>query len=134
MLDIKEMAFSKRKSTKRAVARFFHTKNILIGEESFETLVRRTQASGYNSAIKFLSFYFEEQGVSPREKRQLLLQFTIEYNIEMYCRQFPSGNKTVERILLGERTAEDERFFKESLYDVVKANKIQLQTIDKYLS
>lgn len=131
MFDLKTFAFSKRKSVKRAVARFFHLKNIQIKEEEFWTLVRRTQSSGYTSAIKYLSTFFDH--LSLKDKKQLLLQFTIEYNIEMYCRQFPSGNKSVERIVTGEKTAEDEQFFREVLYDIVKANKLQIQMIEKHL-
>lgn len=134
MFDIKEIAFSKRKSTKRAIARFLYQKNIIISEKDFNTLVRRTQSSGYRSAVKFLSRMFNQSSISLSDKKQLLLQFTIEYNIETYCRQFPSQNKTIERILSGDRTPEDQRFFKETLFSVVKANKIQLQVIDKYLS
>jgi hypothetical protein len=133
MFDLKTIVFSKRKSVKRAVARFLHLKNIQINEEEFLTLVRRTQSSGYKSAIKYLSTLLEPQNLSLKDKKQLLLQFTIEYNIELYCRQFPSGNKSVERILSGEKTAEDEQFFREFLYEIVKANKLQLQIIDKYL-
>jgi hypothetical protein len=133
LFNLKELALTKRKSIKRAIARFFYLKNLPVTEEDFETLVRRTQDSGYNSAIKFLSIFLEKKGTPLQEKRQLLLQFTIEYNTEMYCRQFPKGNKSIERIIDGYKTPEDEQFFKEYLYDIVKANKLQLQVIDKYL-
>lgn len=133
MYALKEIAFTKRKSVKRAVARFFYIKKMDISEFEFDKLVRRTQESGYNSAIKFLSVFLEKQSIPLKEKRQLLLQFTIEYNSEMYCRQFPQGNKSIERILEGSKTIEDHLFFTEYLYDIVKANKLQLQVIDKYL-
>lgn len=133
MFNLKEIAFSKRKSIKRAIARFFCLKHLPITQEEFDTLVRRAQDSGYNSAINFLAIYFEKKGTALKEKRQLLLQFTIEYNTELYCKQFPKGNQSVQRILEGYRTPEDEQFFREYLYDVVKANKLQLKVIDNYL-
>lgn len=133
MFDLKAIALTKRKSIKRAIARFFYLKNILISEEDFDVLVRRTQDSGYNSAIRFLSKFFEQRGTPLKTKEQFLYQFTIEYNTEMYCRQFPKGNKSIERIIDGYKTPEDEKFFKEYLYDIVKANKLQLKVIDKYL-
>ncbi|PLS19111.1 hypothetical protein CVD28_01505 [Bacillus sp. M6-12] len=133
MFNLKELAYTKRKSIKRAIARFFYLKNLPVTEEEFDTLVRRTQDSGYNSAIKFLAIYLEKRSTPLQEKRQLLLQFTIEYNTEMYCRQFPQGNKSIERIMEGYKTPEDERFFKEYLYDIVKANKLQLEVVDRYL-
>lgn len=132
MFDLEAIAFNKRKSIKRAVARFFYLKSISINESEFHTLVRRTQSSGYKSAIKYLSSFFELQHLPSKEKKQLLLQFTIEYNMELYLRQFPSANKSVERIASGEKTAEDEQFFKQFLYDIVKANKLQLQIVEKY--
>lgn len=134
MLNIKEIAFSKRKSTKRAIARFLYAKNIPLSEGDFQTLVRRTQTSGYSSAIRFLSRYLSTNGYSPNDIKQLLLQFTIEYNIETYCRQFPIRNKVIERILSGQRTVEDQLFFKKSLYEVVKANKLQLQVIEHLMN
>lgn len=132
MFDIKAISLSKRKSVKRATARFLYTKNITLQESNFNTLVRRTQDSGYPSAIRFLSHHLHDSGYATPEIRQLLLQFTIEYNVETYCRQFPSKNKTIERILSGDKNAQDEIFFKESLYPVVKANKLQLDVINKY--
>lgn len=133
MFDLKEIAFTKRKSIKRSIARFFYLKDVVVSESEFETIVRRTQDSGYNSAIKFLAFHLEKQGTPLQKKRQLLLQFTMEHNTEMYCRQFPKGNRSIERILDGCRTPEDEAFFKDYLYDIVKGNKLQLEVIDKYL-
>lgn len=133
MIDLQMIAFTKRKSIKRSTARFFYLKNLLVSEEEFETMVRRTQDSGYNSGIKYLAFYLEKQGTPLKLKRQLLFQFTMEYNTEMYLRQFPKGNASIERILNGCRTTEDELFFKDYLYDIVKANKLQLEIIDKYL-
>ncbi|WCK57255.1 hypothetical protein PP175_29125 (plasmid) [Aneurinibacillus sp. Ricciae_BoGa-3] len=133
MPDLKEIAFRKRKSIKRAIARFCYLKNIDISPDEFEAWVRRTQDSGYNSSIRFFALYLEKKGTPLKEKRQLLLQFTIEYNTEMYCKQFPNANQSVERILSGERLPEDESFFKQYVYDIVKANKLQLQVIESYV-
>lgn len=133
MFDLKVIAFTKRKSIKRSIARFCYLKDVTLSESQFETIVRRTQDSGYNSGIKFLAIHLEKHGTPLRKKRQLLFQFTMEYNTEMYCRQFPKGNRSIERILEGCRTPEDEAFFKDYLYDIIKANKLQLEVIDKYL-
>lgn len=133
MFDLKSVAYSKRKSIKRAIARFFYLKRLPISEKEFNTLVRRTQDSGYNSAIKFLSIYFEKRGTPYNQKKEYFFQFTIEYNTEMYLHQFPKGNQAIERILEGSATPEDKIFFKNYLYDIVKANKLQLEIIDKYL-
>lgn len=133
MFNLKEIAFVKRKSVKRSIARFFYLKDVKVSKNQFETMVRRTQDSGYESGIKFLTIHLERQGTPLQKKRQLLLQFTMEYNTEMYCRQFPKGNRSIERILDGCRTTSDEKFFKDYLYDIVKANKLQLEVIDKYI-
>lgn len=133
MFNLKNIVFSNRKSIKRAVARFFYLKNISINEEDFDKLVRRTQDSGYNSAIKFLTIYLEKLGTPLKLKKDLLFQFTIEYNTEMYLRQFPKGNKSIERIISGDKTPEDISFFKNYLYDIVKANKLQVEVIENYL-
>lgn len=133
MIDFKEISYTNRISIKRAIARFCYVKNIQLSEDDFYILVRRTQESGYKSAVRFLSNHFDTIGLNAYNKKQLMFQFTIEYNIEMYCKQFPEGNKTVKRILDNQRDAKDEKFFKEVLYDIVKANKIQIQIIDKYI-
>lgn len=52
-MDFKEIASRNRISVKRAVARFCYLKNIPLSKEEFHILVRRTQDSGYRSAIKF---------------------------------------------------------------------------------
>lgn len=52
-MDFKEIASTNRISIKRAVARFCYLKNIPLSKEEFHILVRRTQDSGYRSAIKF---------------------------------------------------------------------------------
>lgn len=132
MIDYKEIANTNRISIKRAIARFCYLKNVYLSDEDFHTLVRRTQKSGYRSAIKFLSQRFSN--MNPRDKKQLLYQFTIEYNAEVvYCRQFPEGNKVMKNLLNGIRTPEQEKFFKEVLFDIIKANKLQEQIINKYL-
>lgn len=132
-MDFKEISSSNRKSIKRSIARFCFKNSVSLTEEEFRILVRRTQDSGYRSAIKFLSKYFKDINMLNSEIRKNLFSFTIEYNIENYCKQFPSGNKAVERILSGIRLPEDERFFKKTLFDIVKANKIQIEIIDYYL-
>lgn len=132
MIDYKEIASTNRISIKRAIARFCYLKNIYMSDKDFYTLVRRTQESGYRSAIKFLSRYFSNMNL--QDKKQLLYQFTIEYNAEViYCRQFPEGNKVMQNLLNGIRTPEQEQFFKEVLFDIIKANKLQQQIINKYL-
>lgn len=132
MIDYKEIANTNRISIKRAIARFCYLKNVYLSDEDFHTLVRRTQESGYRSAIKFLSQRFSN--MNPRDKKQLLYQFTIEYNAEVvYCRQFPKGNKVMKNLLNGIRTPEQEKFFKEVLFDIIKANKLQERIINQYL-
>jgi hypothetical protein len=132
MIDFKEIAYTNRISIKRAIARFCYLKNVYLSEQDFHTLVRRTQESGYRSAIKFLSQYFAN--TNPRDKKQLLYQFTIEYNAEVvYCRQFPEGNKVMINLLNGIRTQKQEKFFKEVLFDIIKANKLQEQIINKHI-
>ena len=131
-MDFRKIADTNRVSIKRAVARFCYLRNIPLSEEEFFTLVRKTQDSGYRSAIRFLSRYFSHY--PPKKRRQLLYQFTIEYNTEMvYCRQFPEGNKTMKEFLAGVRTPEQKRFFKDVLYSIVKANPLQQQIIDQYV-
>ena len=132
MIDFKKIAHTNRISIKRAIARFCYLKNVYLSEKDFYTLVRRTQESGYRIAIKFLSQYFAN--INQRDKKQLLYQFTIEYNAEViYCRQFPEGNKVMTNLLDGIRTSEQEKFFKEVLFDIIKANKLQEQIINKYI-
>lgn len=132
MIDFREITNTNRISIKRAIARFCYLKNIYMSDKDFYTLVRRTQESGYRSAIKFLSRYFSNMNL--QDKKQLLYQFTIEYNAEViYCRQFPEGNKVMQNLLNGIRTPEQEQFFKEVLFDIIKANKLQQQIINKYL-
>lgn len=134
MLNLNKIVFTKRKSIKRAIARFIMIKNIDINEEDFNTLVRRTQDGGFESGIKYLSTLFNSQMISMKNRKQLLYQFTIEYNTEMYCKQFPKGNAVLERIVLGKKSDEDVEFFKDTLYDIVKSNKIQCKIIESYLS
>lgn len=131
-MDFKEIANTNRISVKRAVARFCYLKNIPLSKEEFHILVRRTQDSGYRSAINFFSRHFRHY--PPDKKKQLLYQFTIEYNTEMvYCRQFPEGNKVMKEFLAGIRTQGKKQFFQDVLYDIVKANSLQQQIIDQYL-
>lgn len=132
MVNYKEIASTNRISIKRAIARFCFLKGIYLPQNDFKILVRRTQDNGYRSAIRFLSNYFNN--LSKDQKKQLLYQFTIEYNLEMcYCRQFPETNKVVKNIMNGNRTPESDRFFKEVLFDIVKANKLQEQIINEYI-
>ena len=131
-MDYKELASTNRISIKRAIARFCYLKNIPLSEDDFHTLVRRTQDSGYRSAIKFLSAYFSSYTIPKR--KQLLYQFTIEYNSELiYCRQFPEGNKVMQSLLEGNRTSEQKAFFTQVLFHIVKANPLQEEIIKKYL-
>ena len=64
MINFKEIAYTNRVSIKRAIARFCYLKNVYLSEKDFDILVRRTQESGYHSAIKFLSCYFAN--INPR--------------------------------------------------------------------
>ena len=131
-MNFEEIAKGRRNSIKRAIARFCFLNKVNLSEEEFNSLVRRTQRSGYKSAVKFIAEYFKEKGFSNHDIRRILYSFTIEYNTENYCREFPQGNKAVDRILTGNRLLEDEKFFKETLYDIVKANKLQISIINDY--
>lgn len=133
MYDLKEITHSSRKGIKRAVARFCYLKDIPLSESQLNILVRRTQESGYKSAIRFLSIYLDNLIKTKSKKKQLLFQFTIEYNTELYCKQFPNGNKAINRILSGDKTPDDDKFFKETLYEIVKANKLQIEIINNYI-
>lgn len=122
-----------RKSIKRAIARFCYLNSIDLTEEEFNIFVRRTQQSGYRSAVRYLTTYLRDNGVINHKIKKLLFLFTIEYNIENYCRQFPLGNNAVDRIVKGIRLPEDEKFFSEILFDIVKANKLQVLIIEDTL-
>lgn len=128
---IKIAAYSNRKSIKRAIARFCILKNINLTAEEFETVVRRTQESGYESAVKFFAAKFI--GFSNWKKKQLLYQLTIEYNTEMYVKGFPKANKVITNLLNGIKDSDEHNFFKNTLFDIVKANSLQETIIDKYI-
>jgi len=128
---IRTAAYSNRKSIRRAIARFCVLKNITITADEFETVVRRTQESGYESAVKFFATKFI--GFSNWKKRQLLYQLTIEYNTEMYVKSFPKANKVIANLLNGVKDPDEYDFFKNTLFDIVKANLLQEAVIDKYV-
>lgn len=134
MMDLQIIALNPRNSIKRAVARFCLLNKLSLMDYDFDRLVRRVQDGGYPSAVKWVTRYLTEFGYSTQEKKEMLYRFTIEYNTEMYLRQFPKGNRAVERIIAGNREPEDNQFFQETLYDIVKANKLQKELIDKQLA
>jgi hypothetical protein len=131
--NYREIALNNRKSIKRGIARFIYLNNIDIDWCDFETLVRRTQNSGYRSAINFLSiFYNTYSDEIMLSKKEFMYKFTIEYNIEMLLKQFPNKNRTIVNIINGIKTQSDNEEFKRDLYPIVKANKLQTDIIDLY--
>lgn len=128
---VTQAAFSTRKSIRRAIARFCYLKKINITDTEFEIVVRRTQESGYESAIKFFADKFSNE--TRWKRRQLLYQLSIEYNTEMYIKAFPKANKVIQNLLAGIKDQDSQDFFKNTLFDIVKANSLQEAVIDKYL-
>lgn len=125
---------SNRISIKRAIARFCYTKKINICEDDFLKLVRRTQDNGYASGVHTLYAIFSLDGIDKKNIKKLLYSFTIEYNMEMiYFRMFPKGNKNVHNIVFDGKNKEDRDFFDNKLYDIVKANALQKEIIEKYV-
>jgi hypothetical protein len=129
--NLKAIASTNRKSVRRAIARFCYLKDVNLTPLQFETVVRRTQESGYESGVKFFADYFS--GKTKWERKQLLFQFSIEYNMENHARSFPRSNKVISNILNGYKDPEDNKYFKDVLFSIVKANTLQEEIINKYI-